>query len=169
MLYYVTGTSASGKTTLVKCLRRNGFSAYDGDDYCAYHNRRGLKTSWPSDPELRTPEWFQENPWLMDTDFVRQCQRLHQKDPAFICGVAHNEEDYWHYFEKTFYLDLDWATLEERLLTRTTNIYGKTDYELEVIYQFHRNAKERYLSLGAEIIDGTNSPQRISEQILESI
>ncbi|MBV9847124.1 MAG: hypothetical protein JOZ47_18955, partial [Kutzneria sp.] len=85
---------------------------------------------------------------------------------AFLCGTVENEADVWDLFALVVCLVVDNETLRERLLTRTTNAFGKHPEELAAALGRNDGAECTYRRFGATIIDGTRPPAEVADAIL---
>jgi shikimate kinase len=73
----------------------------------------------------------------------------------FLCGLASNAGEMLDLFGKVIFLEVDKATLRNRLMNRTNNDFGKTSDEIDVILGWHVSIEQEYRSYGAIIIDAT--------------
>lgn len=74
---------------------------------------------------------------------------------GFLCGHAAGDAEIWHLFDRVFVLRVDEGTLRERLITRTSNSYGKAPHELEQILAAQATFAESYRGYGAHTLDCT--------------
>ena len=167
-LYYVKGTPGSGKSTIRKELAQRGFEAHDADDDDMggpYNNATNQRVTYPDWPPK--PEWFAEHSYRLIPEAV---QALHDKAKdklIFLCGTASNEDDVWHLFDSVLFLDIDEATLKERIASRTDNDYGQTPHELELIMEKYRADKLKRDLPGVIIIDASLPVSGVVQAILD--
>lgn len=83
----------------------------------------------------------------------------------FLCGSVENEVDVRDLFDRVVCLVADNATLRDRLVSRTTNKFGKHPEELAAALAWNSTVETRYRRLGATIIDGTLPPPRVADAI----
>lgn len=167
-LIYIKGTPGSGKSAIRRELEKRGFEAHDADDKDMggpYNNANNERVEYPYWPPK--PEWFDEHSYRLIAEAI---QALHDKardKTIFLCGTASNEDELWHLFDTVLFLDIDEATLKNRIATRTDNDYGKTPHELELIMEKYRaDIKKRDLP-GVITIDATQPLDVVIQGILD--
>ncbi len=163
--------SGVGKSTIREELQKRGFEAHDTDedDITTWHNNKtGQPTHRPDAIEDRTKEWYEDHNWMMSLTKVQELAKLAMKKPIFLCGITSNDKDLWDLFDKAICLTVDEATLKHRLVTRTTNDFGKSPDELANILSWHKESEENYKKMGAIMLDATQPPFRIVNQIIDS-
>lgn len=57
-------------------------------------------------------------------------------------------------------------TLRRRLATRATNAFGKTEYQLRNILEWHSNMAENCRQIGIEPIDATQRLDQVADELL---
>ncbi|UFU04884.1 AAA family ATPase [Ruania halotolerans] len=127
--YLVEGPSGAGKTTVCDELQRRGLHAVHGDRELAY---RG-------DPETGEPTitgGHEHHIW--DLDKVRRLVSATDEPVTFFCGGSRNFQKFIHLFDEVFVLDVDLATLDERLRVRPEGEWGARSAERERVLQMHR-------------------------------
>lgn len=172
-LYFITGNSGTGKSTVCLELRLRGFETLDTDDdaLARWQNKQTgyihPKSSVKSNQ--RTPDFLNEHAWNVPRqDIVALSSRAQDKD-IFICGVANNIEELDDLFNTVFALVVDDDTLSNRLRTRENNDWGKQPHELEQSLAQQRVLSEQYRKLGYLTIDATQPPENVVDQILAAI
>lgn len=171
-IYYVTGISGSGKSTVQKELANRGYTSFDSDDH-------GI-TTWvdrntgqivPSNEIPAGPDdkFLQRYQWQMSKYRIEQLASQSGDGLMFICGNASNSHELWSTFTKVFLLIIDEKTLIERIGSRTGNHYGKNPKDLEDILKWHKPSEAGSLRMGAVPIDATEPVQSISDKILSYI
>lgn len=88
------------------------------------------------------------------------------KSTAFLCGCVENEVDVWDLFDLVVCVVVDNETLRERLMTRTTNAFGKNPEELAAALEHNDGIESTYRRFGATIIDGGRPPAEVADAIL---
>jgi adenylate kinase family enzyme len=172
-LYFVTGIAGSGKSALTHNLRERGFEAYDTDDDALsrwQHIKTGYihpKSSVKS--HQRTDEFLRQHRWNVPREFVVELAQKAESKPVFMCGVADNAAELSDLFRKVFALVIDDTTLEQRLLTRTNNDWGKQPHELAVSLRSNQRANELYEKLGYIIIDACRPQTVVLDDILSRV
>lgn len=171
-LYYVTGVSASGKSTIKKELQSIGYDAYDTDedDITAWYNKATMQqTNRPDNPNDRTKKWIEDHDWMMSATRVEDLVKTALNKTVFLCGVTSNQFDFYNLFAKIFCLKIDQDALKQRLATRTTNDFGKTPDELASVLIWHIWFEQQNKNKGAVMIDASQTIQDIITQIQANI
>lgn len=108
----VTGMSGVGKSTVLEALRGRGWRAVDADE-------AGLVDEHPDRTDLRVPE-------------IEAILRQPRHDrPLVVAATGEGQERLYPFVDHVVLLTAPWPVLEERLLARTGNHFGKTPGELE--------------------------------------
>lgn len=169
-LLYIKGTPGSGKSTICEVLQKRGYEAHDADDKDMggpYNNSNNQQVEYPDWPP--EPKWFEEHSYRLIPEAI---QTLHDKardKTIFLCGTASNEADLWHLFDVVLFLDIDEATLKQRIAIRTDNNYGQTEHELELIMEkYQADLKKRELP-GVIVVDATQPIEQVIDRILSEV
>ncbi len=149
--FVVYGAPASGKTTLMKLLRdTHGLPATDLDDEILFENG-GV---WPEDSEYRNREIV---PRALDR--IAKAEVLH----FFTSGMNESFANQLHTSGATiFLLKLDEQTLQARNQKRM-NEEGIGDVTVE--FQKNLASQERNMAFVDHVIDATQSPDQIVEEL----
>jgi hypothetical protein len=166
-LVWVTGTSGVGKSTVCALLKSLGHMAVDADWEGYNHWVDRTSGQVVVDPPCPVPAgWLDRFAWRISRAEVEAlAARTHDKT-AFLCGSVENEVDVWDLFDLAVCVVVDDETLRDRLLTRTTNTFGKHPEELAAALGHNDGAASTYRRLGATIIDGTKPPAEVGDAIL---
>jgi dephospho-CoA kinase len=167
MLVWVTGTSGVGKSTVCELLKNRGVQAIDADweGYCQWVDRTSGQVA-PNPPDPVPAGWLERFGWEISRAEVQALAKNMCDQSAFLCGSAENEVDVRDLFDHMICLIADNETIKNRLLTRTTNAFGKHPEELVAALEWNDNAEARYRRLGATIIDGRRTPPDVADAIL---
>lgn len=156
-LIQIDGLSGTGKTTVAEELIRRGYSAVDADEAFGYYGNP--VTGEPTD------EQTQHN-WIWDIEKIKSLAKISEETPTFICGGAMNQDKARDLFNKRFTLVVDDETMRHRLLTRTNNDFGKHPEDLARQLEWNKGAAEYASSIGAVVIDATESVEKVVDNIL---
>jgi broad-specificity NMP kinase len=152
--YLIDGSSGTGKTTVAEELQRRGYQVLHGDRELSY---RG-------DPEtgkqIETPG-FQYHIW--DVDKVKEIVANKDEDIAFFCGGSMNHHKFIDLFDKVFILDVDTATLRDRLDRRTADDWDVNDPENTTEFVLRLRANNEILPKGITV----NTARPINEVVEE--
>ncbi len=172
-LYYVTGISGAGKSSVKKELLKRGFTAFDIDEdrlASYFHNITGEKTPNTLTATERTPEWRKNHTWKLPRQTVEKLLKASDGNKVFLCGVTANDADeLWDLFDKVFALTISDEVLKHRILNRTNNDFGKSFHEMEALLNWQKTASEDYKKLNAVLIDSTKSVEIVVDDILSYI
>lgn len=170
-LVYVTGVSGAGKSAVCDELTRRGYEAEDTDrgENAVWVNRKsGAVTTPRAVPDVRPPDWLEEHEWRVVPSKIEALAEGAGGRMVFLCGSAANENEVWHLFSRVIYLAIDEQTLRRRLVSRTTNDFGKSSNELEAILSWHKVGEDEYRRFGASIVDATRPLHEVVDDILEA-
>lgn len=144
----LTGTSGTGKSTLVQELRRRGFVAYDADDD-GFSEPRG------------------SGRWGWRRDLVAALLGAHTEGLLFFAGCS--EEQAYLPFDFRVLLTAPEALLVSRLCARTGNAYGQTSAELAQVLG-DRAEVEPLLRRAADLVlTSTAPPADLADAVLARI
>lgn len=130
----VTGMSGTGKSSALAELSRRGYRVVDTDE-------PGW-TEWVVVPgEVGGGEWL----WVEDR--VRKLLDLDEADTLFVQGCVRNQAKFYPRFDAVILLSAPAEVILDRVVSRTTNDYGKTATERELILH-HLETVEPLLRAG---------------------
>ena len=143
VMYLVTGSAGSGKSEVCRALKSKGYAAYDTDDD-GLARWRNTQTGYihpksSVSAAMRTAEFIAMHEWIVTPEQIESLKRENDDKPVLVCGSVGNEAELRPFFNKVFALHVDDDTLCHRLLTRTTNDWGKQPYELKQTLEAHHN------------------------------
>jgi len=168
-LIYITGPTASGKSTIRAYLREKGYEAYDTDEdgISRHYNRHtGEPAKYPKEAKDQTPEWHANHAFNMAPEKIKELANKAKDKTIFLCGVAENDIELTQYFDKIICLVIGVVTMKRRIATRTTNNFGKAPGELETILGFYQAVLDKYASVGAIMIDTSQPIEGVVDEIL---
>ena len=171
-LFYITGTSGSGKSSVQENLAQLGYKALDTDTSINdWHDRQTgqLVTFSPGkseDPE-ETTKWVLDHDFLMSETKVRQLADEAKSEDIFICGHASNDINFMNYFNKVFCLLLSEEETRNRLSSRTNNTWGNDPGQLSHLMKWYKPMIERYENWGATMIDASLPVVEVVGSIIE--
>jgi hypothetical protein len=166
-LVWVTGNSGAGKSTVCALLKSRGELAADADWEGYNHWVDRTSGQVVADPPYPVPAgWLQRFAWRISRVEVEALVARTRGKTAFLCGSAENEAAVWDLFDLVVCVVVDNETLQDRLLTRTTNAFGKHPEELSAALASNDGVETTYRRLGATIIDGRLPPAEVARAIL---
>lgn len=167
---YITGIAGAGKSEVYKELKRRGFEVYgtDEDQLAGFYDNQTNErlTNPPARAEDRTPEWRERYTWKLPRSVIEALKTKSINKDVYLCGVAANEEEYLDLFDKLIALEIDDKTLLDRVTNRTTNSFGKTPHEVQMIMDWQKQTKDYYAKYAYKILDATQPVENVVDQVL---
>lgn len=119
-LFYVTGTSGSGKSSVCERLAKLGFEAHDTDETVNdwYDRETGAVVVFKPESPEQTTQWVKTHDFLMSEQKVSELASEAKSQDIFICGHASNDIDLMRYFKEVFCLLIDEQEARNRLQSR---------------------------------------------------
>mgnify|MGYP000942246644 CR=1 FL=1 len=156
--YLIEGVSCAGKTTVCHELRRRGYHTIHGDRELAYFG------------DLDTGEPLADNAsenrgWIWDVEKVSALVADHSHPASFFCGGSRNSDRFLDLFDAVFVLEIDLATLNQRLALRPKDEWGGTASEGEAFARL-QHATKAFIPKNAIIIDATAPLAHVVDEIL---
>ena len=144
----LTGMSGTGKSTLVRELRRRGYVAYDADDD-GFSEPRG------------------SGRWGWRRDVVAALLAAHSGGLLFFAGCSEEQADLP--FELRVLLTAPEAVLVDRLRERTGNAYGQTAAELAQVLGDRAEVEPLLRHAADLVLTSTSSPAELADAVLACI
>jgi len=164
--YLITGYPATGKSSVADELARRGYAAYDTDNLPGL-NHYVHKDGTPVDFSKGHIEDQSEIESVWDkAEFTKLLQSA---DKVFICAVTSRQHEFYDQFDKIFVLTIDEPALKHRLLTRTTNDFGKHPNEMKMLVDGREGFEQQMLKVGAIPINVMQSLGEVVDDILEKL
>lgn len=165
-IYYVTGVSGTGKSTIAKELNKRGIFAIDQDSICNWKNNDTKEYS-KFKFGIGT-EFLENNDWYCDIDKLKKAL---EKEEAivFVCGSSANHDEYIDMFEKVFFLKCAPEVFLKRINERIDHDFGKHESESEHILGYYKEYEKDLVSKGAIIIDADKPIEQVLEDILNNL
>ena len=111
----MTGMSGTGKSTALAALEKHGFEVVDTDV--------GGWTEWSDE----------EDGYLWREDCIAELLARERMVPLYVSGTVSNQGRFYPQFDAVVLLSAPADVLLERIETRTTNEYGKTAGQRDLI------------------------------------
>jgi dephospho-CoA kinase len=144
----VTGMSGTGKSSALAELARRGFRAVDTDE-----------PGWTVE-DAEGGRWWDES---------RITELLDEEGATtlFVSGTATNQGRFYDRFDAIVLLSAPADALLHRIATRTTNEYGKSPEERELILTHLREVEPLLRATCTHEIDATQPLAHVVEQLVE--
>jgi len=141
----ITGMSGTGKSTVIRALAERGYKAVDTDS--------DKWSMWADD----TIEANTGPDWIWREDRIQQLLSTEDADILFVSGCKTNQGTFYPQFDHIILLSAPVELIIERLMTRTTNSYGKHPDELAQVLHYLETV-EPLLRRGATVEVDTSAP-----------
>ena len=143
----VTGMSGTGKSSALAELARRGFRAVDTDE-----------PGWTVE-DADGGRWWDEE---------RMTELLEERGPTlFVSGTVTNQGRFHDRFDAVVLLSAPAGVLLERLAARTTNPYGKSREERELILGHLRDVEPRLRVTCTHEIEATLPLDEVADRLAE--
>src|SRR6478672_6946921 len=152
--YLVEGVSCAGKTTVATELERRGHHVVHGDRVLAYQG----------DPVTGEPlpgHVHEHHVW--DVAEVRRIVADRSIPVTFFCGGSRNHARFVDLLDGVLVLELDRATLLERLAARPADEFGASPEERELVLRLHASRED--LPAGVAV-DATRPLEAVVDEIV---
>jgi gluconate kinase len=164
--YLIEGISGVGKTAVAEELERRGFHVIHGDRVLGHvgdpETGQALKRpSHHSDAE--SVAWLNKH-WIWPVDQVKALIADHTNPITFFCGTSRNTKQFINLFDQVFVLDIDRATLMQRLSNRPEDEFGGRAVEKELIAKLH--ATQEDIPKTATHINAARSVSAVVDEIV---
>lgn len=170
-LFYVTGLSGTGKSTILGELRARGCHArgVDEDGYADWINRiTGRPDPFPRGEQgFDFHAWYAAHYWVLSVKRISVLSRaaIRLGEPVFLCGSANGDDIVWQLFDKVIALVADERTLRQRIAARPDG-FGTAPGELADVLFWHAGFETAYRAFGATIVDATRPLPDVVAEVL---
>ena len=165
---FITGTSGTGKSAVVRALNGRGIPALDTDDFGRWHHKGtgAPAASYPGseDPWDEKTQWHRTHHWLLDADRLRKT--LAEDRIRAVAGLAANQNEFADLFTTTLLLRCPEETFVRRILQRTDSAYGKDAAERRQILSLYKGIEADTLAQGAVPVDADRPLEQVVADIL---
>ncbi len=163
----ITGSSATGKSTLSNVLKSRDIPCIDADNdgEIAYWEHKITKREEVM-PENPREEWGSTHNWKWKIGkLALLLEQSNQK--LVVCGTANNREEAYELFDKVLVLTASREILEHRLKTRENNAFGKLIDERKWALSENERFKSDALQNGLTVIDTSSlTAQEVAEAVV---
>lgn len=173
-LVYVTGLSGSGKSAVLRELKKQGCESHgvDEEGYADWIDREtGAIVPFPhNDPSLDIHDWCKEHRWVLSQERISNLKKQadDKNKTVFLLGTAEGEDKVWHFFDKVIALSVDEATISSRIKSRQDNHFGKDPEEMAAILGWLESFDKTYRGFGAAVIDATKPLEQVVNEVVDA-
>jgi shikimate kinase len=144
----ITGMSGTGKSTALAELGRRGFEAVDTDEH-------GL-TEWSDE----------EGGYVWREDRMAELLGRDRDSTLFVSGTVSNQGRFYGDFDAVVLLSAPAGVLLSRIGSRTTNDYGKTPTERDLVLQHLAEVEPLLRATCTHEIDATQPVQAVVAELI---
>jgi len=142
----VTGMSGTGKSSALAELGRRGFRVVDNDS-----------PTWS--------EWAQDE-WLWREDRMAELLAAEDVRPLFVSGCMSNQGKFYDRFEAVVLLSAPAEVILDRIEHRTTNDYGKTPAERELVLHHLASVEPRLRATCTHELDASRPLEDVVDALI---
>jgi dephospho-CoA kinase len=143
----VTGMSGTGKSSALEELRRRGFQAVDTDE-----------PGWT--------EWSdREGGYVWREGRIRELLERDGGPALYVAGTVSNQGRFYRYFDAVVLLSAPAQVILNRIESRTTNPYGKTPAQRELILRDLAEVEPLLRKTCTHEIDGSEPLDNVVERL----
>lgn len=160
-LFFISGVSGTGKTTLMHELHGRGEDAHDTDNECI---RLSKQTGKPVNYEKSKKEGYD---WIYPTEALQRIKTQSYTKNVFLLGSVDNSDEVIAAANEYIWMNIPLDELLARLDNRKKE-YGKSKSERQTIIKLY---KEMSTALGSElfVLDATKSVELITDDLLNHV
>jgi adenylate kinase family enzyme len=167
----ITGISAAGKSTIAAELARRGLASIDADEdpllARMVDSSGAVVEEEPAAPDLA---WLGRHSWAWNPARLDQVIRAAAPATLYVCGGAANELELADRFTHVFLLEIDEATMLERLdAPSRDNDWGRVGDTREDLCRRRSGLQDRLLAAGAIAVDATQPLDQVVDAILAHV
>ena len=168
-LYFITGISGSGKTTVARKLVELREIALDSKIQKGLFHFADKDGNQPDDYQPNDSDWMEKYHWVLNKPMLDNLMEQNKTAKrVFLCGGADDLIQYWPLGEKVFLLKVDGETMLKRLREgKRDNSFGKDKQTQGRLLERLDRYQDKMGRLGAIPIDAKESVDEIVQKILE--
>lgn len=173
----ITGVSGSGKSFLCDKLNKLGYKSYDIEEMPGLFNminKSTGKVTSLNEYDKHNLECIKQHDWTCDKKKLQKLISKNAKENVlnnvvFYCGTASNTDELLPLFDKVILLKASSETTRNRLGTRTSNDFGRTEEVQKWVLTWKEWWENHLSEKGAVIIDANRDAKKIIKDILNTI
>lgn len=168
VLYFITGISGSGKTTVGRKLVELGEVAFDSKIQKGLFHFADKNGNQPENYQPNNNAWMQRYRWILNKPMFDELMEQNRNTRrVFLCGGAEDLIQYWPQGKKVFLLKVDSKTMLKRLQEeKRDNNFGKDKQTQDRLLERLDRYQNKMISLGAISIDAIRPINEVIKGIL---
>lgn len=167
-LFFVTGISGSGKTTVGRELTKLGEVAFDSKIQKGLFRFSDKDNKQPTDYQPNNSSWRERYHWVLNKTMLDELIEDNRfANRVFLCGGADDLIQYWPLGKKVFLLRVDAVTMLNRLQQdKRDNYFGKDKETQARLCERLNRFQNKMIAAGVVEIDATKPLAEVVSLIL---
>jgi len=165
-VFYITGISGVGKSSVVEKLKEKGVFSIDADSVKGLthwiEKTTGEISEW--NPGM-SQEWYWNHQYTCDKEKLTNLIKNSPKDIVVVAGLFNNRSELRNLFNKVFLLQCKEEIFLKRIVERENHNFGKHILEQENILSWYKNFEKELLKEGVIPIDTEKPLEEVVEEI----
>lgn len=169
-IFFITGISGSGKTSVARKLKELGFIAFDSKTDKGIFRFADENGDEAPDYRPNDKDWIQKYKWVLNTSMLNDLLKKHSTaEKVFLCGRG-NIRQHWGIAEKVFLLKINGETLMKRLNSPSRdNDFAKDQPTQQKLLGDLDFVQKSLSNAGAVSIDAEQPLGQVVKDILEQV
>lgn len=169
-VFYITGISGAGKSSVVEKLAERDVFPIDADSVkgLTYWINNETKEISEWNPGM-TKNWYWKHQYVCDKEKLINLIKNSPKDIVAVAGLFNNRLELRDLFDKVFLLKCDEKTFLKRITERENHNFGKHPLDQENILSWYKNFEREVLEEGAIPVNTEKLLKDVVDEILNHI
>lgn len=167
-LFFITGMSGSGKTTVARKICELGEVAFDSKIQKGLFCFSDSDGNRPKDYQPNNKDWMDKYKWILNKPmFDNLVKQNKDAKRLFLCGGSDDLKQYWSLGKKVFLLEVDAGTMISRLnRADRDNNFGKDKQTQKLLLERIERFQKKQIADGAIPINATRPIDTVVADIL---
>ncbi len=166
---YITGVSGTGKSSISRILNEKGICSISIDEtegLCLWKNK--VTGERPDYNAKLNKEFTEAHEWICDIEKLKKIVEV-DKEVIVVVGVASNQNDFLHLFDKVILLQCQPETFIQRIIDRKDNDFGKDESAQEFLLGWYKKYEEDMIKKGAIPINTEETIENVVNAVIIEI